>query len=339
MEVGTLERREAGRSGIELSVLGMGCWMFGGTSDDYWGGHDEDEARNLVSVALERGLNYFDAAEVYNAGRCEEGLGRVLKGRRGEAVIGTKILPENCSKEGVRKHCEASLRRLGTDYIDIYMVHWPVRDYPAGETFAELGRLKEEGKIRMVGVSNYGLKDLTEALATGVEIGINQMHYNLFSRAIETEILPLCREKGIGVLTYMPLLQGILTGKYGTIEEIPANRTRTRHFRGDRPESRHEGPGAEAEVDRALGDLRKLAAETGHEVGQLALAWAAAREGVTCVIAGARNVEQLQANIDGVSLRLADDVIARLDEITDPLYRKLGSNPDYWQSDKNSRIR
>ncbi len=339
MEVDTLEKRHAGVSGAELSILGIGCWMFGGTSDDYWGSHDDNEARNLVAAAMDRGVNYFDVAEVYNEGRSEEALGRVLKGRRDEAVIGTKILPDNCSKAGVREHCEASLRRLDTDYIDIYMVHWPLRGQPVEDAFGTLKELKDEGKIRVIGVSNFGVKDLTEALGTGAEIGINQMHYNLLSRAIEAEILPLCIERKIGISTYMPLLQGILTGKYATIDEIHPNRTRTRHFRGDRPDSRHGEAGAEMEVDQVLGDLRTLASETGHSVGQMALAWVAARKGITCVIAGARNVEQLEANIEGVSLKLDESVLVRLDEITEPLYKKLGTNPDYWQSLENSRIR
>src|SRR5690606_12121901 len=151
----------------------------------------------------------------------EEGLGRVLKGRREQAIIGTKVGPQNCAKGVLREHCEASLRRLDTDYIDLYMVHWPIRECPVADAFEELTALRDEGKIRVIGVSNFGVRDLNEALGTGTEIGMNQLHYNLLSRGIEHEIIPLCMENNVGVMTYMSLLQGILTGKYTKIDDIP----------------------------------------------------------------------------------------------------------------------
>ncbi|MDK2971388.1 MAG: hypothetical protein PWP23_1143 [Candidatus Sumerlaeota bacterium] len=339
MESRELERRPCGASGLDISVLGVGCWAFGGKEGDYWGAQDDNDARSLIAACLERGVTYLDVAEAYNDGRSEEALGRILEGRRGEAIIGTKIGPQFCTPSLIREHCEASLRRLRTDYIDIYMVHWPIREHSVPEAFETLKQLRDEGKIRVIGVSNFGVRDLTEAADLVPGIGINQLHYNLLSRGLEAEILPLCRKRNIGVMTYMSLLQGILTGKWKTIDEIPPVRTRTRHFRGDRPDSRHGGPGAEEEVIAALDGIRAIATELGVEMGQLALGWLAAQPGVTCVLAGARNVAQLESNIQGVTLKLSDDVLARLDATTRPVFDKLGSDADYWQSGSNSRIR
>jgi aryl-alcohol dehydrogenase-like predicted oxidoreductase len=334
-----LQRRRCGRTELELPVLGVGVWVLGGQDSDYWGGYSEAEARNLVAACLDSGANYFDVAEAYNEGRSEEVLGKILSGQRARAIIGTKVSPKNCSPATLREHCEASLRRLQTDYIDLYMVHWPIREHGVREAFETLAALRTEGKIRHVGVSNFGVRDLAEAAAVLPDIAINQLHYNLLSRAIEVELLPLCNQLNIGVMTYMSLLQGLLTGKYDRIDDIPPVRTRTRHFRPDRPDSRHGEPGAEVEVQAALTGIRSMADEVGVKMGQLALGWLASRPGVTCVLAGARDPEQLQSNICGATLVLPADVLAKLDDITRPLLDKLGSNPDYWQSGDNARIR
>lgn len=339
MSTNTIESRTVGNSGLEISVLGLGCWMFGGQDGDYWGGHDEKEAHDLVSAALDLGVNYFDEAEMYNNGRSEEALGRVLKGRRDRAVLGTKINPVHCAPGQIREHLVASLRRLQTEYVDIYMVHWPIRDFPVAAAFEELGKLKDEGKIRVIGVSNFGPIDLAEALGTGQPIGVNQLHYNLLSRGIEVKIAPLCMQNHVGIMAYMPLLQGILSGKYRTIDEVPAIRLRTRHFRGDRAGSRHGGPGAEALVERTLAGIREVADDIGMPMEQVSLAWVAAKPGVTCVLSGARTPQQLQSNWEGVTRQLPADAVARLDEVTRPLLEVLGDNADYWQSGADGRIR
>jgi aryl-alcohol dehydrogenase-like predicted oxidoreductase len=334
-----MEQRPCGKSGIDISVYGIGAWSFGGGAEDYWGAQEQTEVERIVHAALDMGVNYFDSAEMYNEGRSEESLGKALGARRDEAVIGTKILPQNCSREGVREHCEASLRRLGTDRIDIYMVHWPLQERPAEEAFGALMTLQQEGKIRAIGVSNFTGPCIREALATGTELAVNQLHYSLLSRAIEHEALPACVEHGVGVVGYMPLLQGILTGKYRTLDEVPWYRLRTRHFSGDRRGARHGGPGAEEEIQAALDGLREVAEELGEPMSDVALAWVAAQPGVTCVLAGARDVAQLQANARGCSLKLSPEVVRRLNVLTDPVKAKLGPDLDYWESPENSRVR
>ncbi len=333
-----METRPCGTSGLELSVYGIGAWSFGGGADDYWGAQEQSEVERVVHAALDLGVNYFDTAELYNDGRSEESLGKALGARRAEAVIGSKILPQNCSREGVREHCEASLRRLGTDYLDLYMVHWPIREHPVAEAFEALTALQQAGEIRAIGVSNFDATRLREGLATGAGIAANQLHYSLFSRAIEHEALPGCLGAAVGVIAYMPLLQGILTGKYRTLDEVPWYRLRTRHFRGDRRGARHGGPGAETEIAEALEGIRALAGELGEPVSDVALAWVSAQPGVTCVLAGARDIGQLQANARGCSLKLSEEALQRLGALTDPVKAKLGPDLDYWESPENSRV-
>ncbi|MCZ6676229.1 MAG: aldo/keto reductase [Candidatus Poribacteria bacterium] len=323
-----MEKRICGKSGIGLSAMGLGCWSYGG--GDYWGPQSQQDVDAVAQAALDHGINFFDTAEGYNDGRSEEALGNALKGRRHEAKIGTKISANNTEPTVLREHCEASLRRLQTDYIDIYMVHWPIAEHSVADAFATLNALKAEGKIRSIGVSNFGVQQLSEALATGVQIDVNQLCYNLLSRAIEVEILPLCLEHEIGIFGYMPLMQGILTGIYRTADEIPHVHARFRHFRGDRPRAGHGEAGAEAEMFEAIDGIRALAASEGIPMSRLALAWAMAKPGITCVLVGTRNLSELHENVQVTGLSLSAEMIGQLDALTEPLLQKLGSNADYF---------
>lgn len=325
-------------SGIQLPILGLGCWSFGGQEGDYWGPHDDREAAEIVARALDSGVNYFDTAEGYNEGRSEEALGRALRGRRSEAIIGTKISPQNTAPQTLRQHCEASLRRLGTDVIDIYMVHWPITDHSVADAFATLADLRRTGKIRAIGLSNFGPTQLQEALATGAPLEINQLGYNLLHRAIEFEILPACIQHGIAVSAYMPLMQGLLTGRWRSADEIPQARRRTRHFSSARPGVRHGEPGAEAETFAAVAAIAELAAAHELPMADLALAWVAAQPGIATVIAGTRTVAQLEESRRGVNRSLTPELLAELDRLTQPLKARLGANADLWQSGPNCRI-
>ncbi|MGD8238210.1 MAG: aldo/keto reductase [Armatimonadota bacterium] len=333
-----MEKRPCGKSGIDVSVVGIGAWAYGGGEDDYWGAQDQTDVEAVVNAALDRGINYFDTAEAYNGGRSEESLGRALGPRRHEAIIGSKISPNNTEPSVLREHCDASLRRLGTDYIDIYFVHWPIAKHPVQDAFDTLAALQSEGKIRSIAVSNFGARDLTEALETGARIDVNQLCYNLVSRAIEFEIVPLCRQHDIAIFPYMPLLQGILSGKYAALDDIPPERTRTRQFSGDRPQSRHGGPGAEDEMIKVLDGMREISDETGIPMDQLALAWTAAKPGVASVLVGVRNIEQLERNAPAADVHLSADLVARLDELTAPMMHTLGPNADYFQGPEGSRV-
>lgn len=348
-----MERRRCGTTALELPVLGVGCWAFGG--GDYWGAQDQQDVEAVVHLALEIGSNYFDTAEAYNNGASESSLGQVLKGIRNRAIIGTKVSPDHTKPEVLRAHCEASLKQLQTDYIDLYMIHWPIEPCAirvlsnnetlinnppnVGDAFATLVKLREEGKIRHIGVSNFGVRQLEEARSTGAEIVVNQLAYSLLTRAIEMEILPYCRQNQIGIIGYMPLMQGLLTGKYKSADEIPPARVRTRHFSGDRPGSRHGEPGIEKKIFQAIEEIRRIAQTQGKSMGELAIGWTIANPAITCTLAGARNLAQLEANVRAVSSRLSPDVIEQLNMVTAEVLEKLGSNPDYFENSQMSRTR
>jgi len=305
-----------------------------------------------VRRAVELGINYFDTAEAYNSGRSETALGQVIRGvPRDSVVIGSKISPSNTFPGRITEHCESSLKRLATDYIDVYMVHWPltarsisffdrsITTPPAvDEAFAELMRLREQGKIRFIGVSNFAPGRLREAIDTGAVIAVNQLPYSLLSRAIEWEILPSCEQLGVGIIGYMALQQGLLSDRYSSLGELPALRRRTRHFDSRKvPQARHGGNGAEAELDDALKGIRALARDLQTTVSRVALAWCIARPGVTCALAGARNVEQLEENARAFASPLPANLVDELDEITRPLKQKLGPSLDYWEARDNDR--
>jgi myo-inositol catabolism protein IolS len=349
-----MEMRKLGKSDIELSVLGVGCWAFGGGK--YWGDQNQKDVNEVVSKALDFGLNYFDTAEVYNDGKSEESLGIALKGIRHNAVIGTKISPSNTRPDVLRSHCEGSLKRLDTDYIDIYMVHWPIT--PLGiahftddtdlinnppsveEAFGTLADLKKEGKIRAIGLSNFGVRQMEEVLSLGADIVVNELPYNLLSRAIEEEILPYCKQEQIGVIGYMALQQGLLAGIYPTPESVPPMQAHSRHFHHSRGkgESRHGEEGAEKEIFQAIDEIKCLAGELGMSIAQISLAWAMAEEAVACTLVGSRNIKELSDNIASTEHELDKDIIEKLNQITEPVLKKLGGNADYYQSGTQRRI-
>jgi aryl-alcohol dehydrogenase-like predicted oxidoreductase len=330
----------------------VGCWSFGG--GDYWGRQDQEDADQVVRRAVELGINYFDTAEAYNDGRSESSLGRAIRGiPRDTIVIGTKISPGNTTPEALVRHCEASLERLGLEYVDLYMVHWPITAHSIGhfteeaapvpsvaEAFETLRKLQQQGKIRHIGVSNFAAPKLTEAMDTGTEIAVNQLPYSLVARAIEFEILPLCVEVGVGVVGYMPLWQGLLSDRYERLDDLPAMRRRTRQFDARKNElSRHGEQGAERQTWEAVLAVRKLARELGSSTSDLALRWALTAPGMSCVLAGARNRAQLEANASAAAARLPREAVQKLSAATDGLKAKLGPSCDYFESTANDRTR
>ena len=318
--------------------MALGCWALAG--GDGWGDQDEGEAIATIHAALDNGINFLDTAEAYGGGRSEEIVGKALVGRRSQAILATKISPSHTGPAVLRSTCEASLRRLQTDYIDHYIVHWPIPAHEMGDAFAMLDDLKREGKIRSIGVSNFGPRQLSDAIATGVQLDGNQLCHSLLSRAIEFEILPLCREHQISVTAYMPLMQGMLTGKYPTAGDVPAFRARTRHFGGEREGSRHgTAAGAEAETFAALDGVRAIAEELGEPMANVALAWVMSRAGLASAISGARRPDQVARNLQAASLTLSPEAIARLDAATDALKQEMGPNADYWNAVDSIRTR
>jgi aryl-alcohol dehydrogenase-like predicted oxidoreductase len=282
-------------------------------------------------------VTFFDSAELYGDGYSEQLIGRALGGVRDEIVIASKAAPDHFAPDELRAACERSLGCLGTDRIDLYQLHWPHPEIPVAETLGVMAELREEGKIRAIGVSNFGPHDLAEALAAGVPIASNQLAYSLLFRAIEFEILPLCVEESISVLCYSPMLQGLLTGKFAAADDVPVDRARTRHFSCERRDARHGEPGAEAGTFAAVAQVRRVADLIGEPMANVALAWLLAEEGVASVIAGGRSPAQALINARAADLELSPDVVADLAAATDALKQTLGPNADMWQTD--SRIR
>jgi aryl-alcohol dehydrogenase-like predicted oxidoreductase len=350
-----MELRRCGTSNLKLSALGLGCWGFGGGA--YWGVCDQGDADAVVRRSVELGVNYFDAAEAYNDGRSEESLGRALEGLpRDRLVIGTKVSPSNCYAETLPSHCEASLRRLGLDYVDLYMIHWPIhphsirhftRDEPIiqnpptiEEALGSLIRLKESGKIRYIGLSNFGRERLDEALRICPDIVVNQLPYSLLTRAIEIESLPQCRSLGVGVIGYMTLLQGVLADLYPTLDAVPPYQRRTRHFNSGRAElSRHGEEGAEPETNAALADIRRIMRESVLTMPEIATKWALAAPGITCSLIGVRSVRRLEDNVGAAVQPLPAEIVAKLNAATKPVLDKLGNSFDYYESFENNRTR
>ena len=347
-----MPRRVYGAAELELPLLGIGCWAFGG--GEYWGRQSQDEVDQIVRHAVDGGCNFFDTAEAYNAGASETSLGLALRGMpRDQVIVCTKISPNNTAPATLIEHCEASLRRLQTDYIDLYMVHWPITGHSiqhfvtesiptpsASAAFEALGRLRRAGKIRHIGVSNFGRDRLIEALATGVPITVNELPYSLLTRAIEIEILPFCRERGIGVLGYMSLLQGVLSDRYARPADLPEWRRRTRHFNcHNTPLCRHGLAGAEVETPAALAAIRAVARRVGLATSELALKWACAGNGITSSLCGARDVSALRANIKAAATPLDPEVRAELNRLTQPLREALGPSFDYYEHPANDRTK
>jgi len=334
-----MRTRKLGGTDLEVSTVAFGCWAIVGGFN--WGPQDEEDSIAALRAAHEAGFTLFDTAEGYGDGYSEQLIGKALGGVRDEIVIASKVSPGHFAPDDMKAACDRSLERLGTDRIDLYQLHWPKHDIPIAETLGVLEELKRSGKILHAGVSNFGAVDLPEALAAAPGgpglIASNQLSYSLLFRAIEFEVAPACVEGGVGILTYSSLMQGLLTGKFASADDVPDDRARTRHFSSSRPQARHSGPGCEAETFAAVEAIREVADGLGQPMADVSLAWIAAQPGVSSVIAGGRNADQARRNAKAGELELPADALARLSEAAEPLKQKLGPNPDMWQT--GSRMR
>ena len=306
--------RHLGRSGLKVSAIGLGALAFGD-------GADAAESKRIIHRALDIGVNFVDTANIYSRavhGVSEEYIGQSVVGRRHEVLIATKVrhrmgdLPndEGLSRAHIMHAVHASLRRLDTDYIDLYQLHRPDPATPLEETLAALDNLVTQGKVRYIGCSNFAAWQICEALWAADRKNLTpfvsvQPHYNLFDREIERELLPFCRQHGIGVIPYSPLAGGILTGKYrGGAAPPPASRAA-------------RIPAMQQQLTAGtlgkVAALRAWAEARSHTVGELALAWLLSRPEVSTIIAGASTVAQLEANARAAQWRLTPAELTQLD--------------------------
>jgi aryl-alcohol dehydrogenase-like predicted oxidoreductase len=329
-----MERTMLAGTDLEVSRLSLGTWAFG--SDPMWGAQDDSDSVAVVSAALDAGIDFIDTAAGYADGRSEEVLGRALAGRRDRAIVATKVYG-TLAGAALVEACEASLRRLGTDYVDAYYLHWPNHDIPIAESLEGLRKLKAAGKIRAAGICNFGpvdLADLKAAKDAGVVV-LHQLPYSLFWRAIEYDILPATRAIGLDVVAYSVLAQGLLTGRYTSSAEVPQSLHATR-FYGDGP---HGDPGADGEVFAALPGLRALADEARVSLPDLAIQWALAQPGVAVVLTGARTPAEIEANAKALDVKVEPAALAAATALSEPVKAKLGRNPDMWMAGEKSRFR
>jgi aryl-alcohol dehydrogenase-like predicted oxidoreductase len=278
---------------LEVSVAGIGCNNFGMRID-------EEQSRAVVDAALDAGVNHFDTADMYGGGKSEEFLGRALGSRRDQAVITSKVggaVPEGehgGSADYITRGCDASLQRLGTDHIDLYLLHYPDAHTPIAETLGAFAKLVAAGKVREIGCSNFSGAQLEEAAAVAAELGVPafvnaQNDYSLLNRDVEAEVIPACERLGITLMPYFPLASGVLTGKYKRGEAHPE---------GSRLAAWGTMAGNFASEERMIvvERLDEYAQAHGHTIHELALSWLAGSPTVGSVIAGATSPEQVRAN-------------------------------------------
>ncbi|MCC7365302.1 MAG: aldo/keto reductase [Dehalococcoidia bacterium] len=339
-----MEMRSLGRTGVRVSSLCLGAMMFGGRTTP------QDSAA-IIDRAIDAGINFIDTANVYNAGKSEEATGAALKrnGKRDRIILATKVWNRmgdgpndwGLSRRHIIEQCEASLRRLGTDYIDLYQMHRPMPEIPIDETLRALDDLVRAGKIRYIGTSTFAAWQVVESLWAAKELGLNrfvceQPPYNLLDRRIERELIPMAQTHGIGIIPWSPLAGGMLTGKYSKNAPPPADSRIAAAQDNPRMAAIYKARYTDPALD-AIDAFRPLAEAKGVPLSQFALAWVEQQPGVTSAIIGPRTMEQLEDNLKASDLtitaedRAAIDAIVPPGDMVSPYYEApFGPHPHRW---------
>jgi aryl-alcohol dehydrogenase-like predicted oxidoreductase len=326
-----MEYRTLGKSDLKVSEIAFGAWAIGGW---LWGGADARDAVSAIETAIDHGMTTIDTAAVYGFGLSEELVAKAIKGKRTKTQVLTKFgmvwdekkgkfyfstkdndgsdidIYAYSSKERVIADCEKSLKRLGTDYIDLFQIHWPDATTPISETMEALQILIKQGKIRAGAVSNYSADQMAEAIKT-LHIASNQIPYSMVNRAIEKESVPFCIANNIGILAYSPLQRGLLTGKF-----------RKDHSFNDgdsRPSTPYYKEPNLSRIIEFTEKLKPFAESRKVTLSQLVLNWTKEQPGITCVLAGARNPQQVLDNVKAVDFRLSDDEMKEINRLISEL--------------------
>ena len=315
---------ELGETGLRVSRICFGTWQFGGD----WGAVERDDAKAAVRAALDAGVTLFDTAQGYGFGQSESLLAEALGPdiHRDDVIVGTKggLRPEgdgierDATRAFLRDGVEESLRHLGVEAIDLYQVHWPDPDVPFEETGEALAELKREGKIRHVGVSNFDVEEMEE-LSRSVEVETLQPPYHPFRREIEEDVLPWCRERGVGVLVYGPLAHGLLSGSFDRGRLAPDD------WRREHP--MFQGEELERNM-RAVEELKRFAAERGWTVAQLAVAWTLANPAVHVSIVGSRRPSHIEGVVPAAEIELSEHDLAEIYRVMEPAVQVAGPTPE-----------
>lgn len=331
-----IERGILGRSGVEVSSIALGAWAIGGWA---WGGSDRADSIRAIHACREEGITSIDTAPVYGFGHSEKLVGEAVRGNRDRFEILTKAglswndtkgvhhftttdnhgnlrdVYKYSARERIIAECEESLKRLGTDYIDLYQIHWPDDSTPIGETMEALQTLLDQGKIRAAGVSNYSV-DQMQCASSVIELSTNQLPYSMVRRDIETEVVPWCLENHCGILAYSPLQRGLLTGKM-----TPA----TPFAPGDsRPETPHFKINNLIKTNQFLDSIKPIAQKRGATLAQLVISWTLQQPGIEVVLVGARNEEQVKQNAGAAGVSLSTGELEQINGLLDELNLELG---------------
>jgi aryl-alcohol dehydrogenase-like predicted oxidoreductase len=306
-----------GRTGVKVSPLCLGCMNFG------WGAEESDSIA-MIHRALDAGINFLDTADVYGKGASETIVGKALKGKRDGVFLATKVhgkMGEGPNDLGnsrlhIMQGCEASLKRLGVDHIDLYQIHRPQASVPIDETLRALDDLVRQGKVRYIGTSTFGAWQLVESLWVSEKLGLNrfiseQPPYNLLDRRVERELFPMAQTYGIGIIPWSPLAGGMLTGKYRRGAEGPDGS----RYQGGKFRNGETVPDAAWDV---IEGIEKLAGDKGCAMDAFALAWSAAHPAVSSPIIGPRTMEQLENNLKALDVEISDEDKKRVDELIAP---------------------
>jgi aryl-alcohol dehydrogenase-like predicted oxidoreductase len=324
-ENSTVPLRRLGNSDLNITPLGVGAWAIGGADWEFgWGGQDDSDSIAAIRAALDTGVNWIDTAAVYGLGHSEEVVAKALEGVSHKPYVFTKcerrwgsdrkIFP-SLKAASIRQECEDSLRRLKLDVIDLYQVHWPQPDEDVEEGWTELARLKEQGKIRWMGVSNFNVAQMKRAISIAPITSL-QPPYSMLVRDVEKELLPFAQANGIGVLVYSPMRAGLLTGKMTRERALNLPKDDWRSRNADFQEPKLSRNLELVEILRAIGERH------GRTPGEVALAWALHNPAVTAAIVGLRSAEQVDGTLGALTFRLSD---AEMPEIEGFFARSAGA--------------
>ena len=302
--------RKLGQSDLNCSVIGLGTW---GMAGSFWGKVDDDQSIATIRAGLEAGINLIDTAPVYGDGHSEEVVGRALEGvKREDVVLATKCGRFTCETEKIRQELETSLKRLKTDYLDLYQVHWPDDKVPFEETFGELETMRKQGKIRYIGVSNFSVEQ-TEEASKYCQIVSTQPQYSLLVREIEKELLPYCVEKNIGILSYGSIGAGALTGKFKEKPVFKEDDERASFYTFFQEQN---WPRTKKMIDT----LEEIASGHGKPTVHAAINWVLKQKGITVALVGARTPEQVRMNAQAAEWELTDEENARILQAYDKIF-------------------
>ena len=317
-----MEYRKLGRTGVKVSPFCLGAMMFGQR-----GNPDHEDCARIIHHAMDAGINFIDTANVYSSGESEEIVGKALKGRRDEVVLATKVhMPmgpgpndQGNSRVHILREVENSLRRLQTDYIDLYQMHRPDPDTPIEETLDALDSLVRSGKVRYIGTSTFPAWQLVESYWVSdrnhlARFECEQPPYSIFVREIERDVLPVCEKYGTGVIVWSPLNRGWLAGKYRKGQSVDPQ---SRVGRGDRFIDMPESAAGERKLD-LVEQLMPLAHDCGANLAQFSLAWTLANPVVTAPIIGPRTMDHLEENLKALDVRIPQDILRKVDELVPP---------------------